>query len=196
MCVSQLKRMSHTEYVALVFGAAAEAKSREVERARREAREREHRRLTGGALLRHLLQRSVSAKRHEISGRLLTTGSPTTALCTSLSSLLHSSAPCALFPVHCSLFTSTMFTSTVFCSEALMYCICSRGRCAGLSASSGMEPWDGQVLVPAAELTLVHPRSSPLPPIGRRALEPLLEEHSASAPASQRHSRAFLEDID
>ena len=73
--VVQLKRMSHTEYVALVFGAEAEAKSREVERARRAAREREHRRLTGGALLRHLLQRSVSAKRHEISGRLLTTGS-------------------------------------------------------------------------------------------------------------------------
>lgn len=66
--------MSHTEYVALVFGAEAEAKSREMERARREAREREHRRLTGGALIRFLLQRSVSAKRHEITGRLLSTG--------------------------------------------------------------------------------------------------------------------------
>ena len=178
MCAAQLKRMSHTEYVALVFGAAAEAKSREVERARREAREREHRRLTGGALIRHLMQRSVSAKRHEISGRLLTTG------CLPLH--------CALFPVHCSLAQC----SIAQCSTQSYCGTCSRCQCAGLSARSGMEPWGGQVLVPAAELALVHPRSSPLPPIVRRALEPLLEEHSASAPAYERHSRAFLEDID
>lgn len=70
MCV-QLRKMTRFEYVTLLHGHEAAVQSREMERVRREQLERERARLTSGELLRLLLRRALSAKRRELSDRML-----------------------------------------------------------------------------------------------------------------------------
>ena len=75
ICV-QLRKLTRFEYVMLLHGEEAAEQSREMERERRAQLERERERLTSGELLRLHLRRALSAKRRELSDRMLSSGAP------------------------------------------------------------------------------------------------------------------------
>lgn len=73
---SKLRRMTRFEYVSLLHGEEAAEQTREMERVKREESDRERAQLTSGELLRLYLRRALSAKRRDLSDRILSAGAP------------------------------------------------------------------------------------------------------------------------